>query len=88
MMRRNYKHNKCVQITKLIIFNPFSAARRYKRYPNKVKDKGTPSPFLEIVFVGQCEVFVCLLSAISFIIFFFSLLGREAHSLKKVRLSP
>ena len=29
---------------------------------------------LEIVFVGQCEVFVCL----DFVHFFFSL-GREAH---------
>ena len=38
--------------------------------------------FLEIVFVGQCEVFVCL----DFVHFFF-FLGREAHrsvnSLKK-----
>ena len=30
--------------------------------------------FLEIVFVGQCEVFVCL----DLVYFFFSL-GREAH---------
>ena len=30
--------------------------------------------FLEIVFVGQCEVFVC----VDFVEFFFSL-GREAH---------
>ena len=30
---------------------------------------------LEIVFVGQCEVFVCL----DFVNFFFFPLGREAH---------
>ena len=30
---------------------------------------------LEIVFVGECEVFVCL----DFVHYFFFLLGREAH---------
>ena len=35
------------------------------------------SGFLEIVFVGQCEVLVCLCVR-AFFFFFFSL-GREAH---------
>ena len=34
--------------------------------------------FLEIVFVGLCEVFVCLEICVFFFFFFFSL-GREAH---------
>ena len=43
--------------------------------------KETPSPYLEIVFIGQCEVFVCLAFGhfLFFFFFFFLLLGREAH---------
>ena len=40
--------------------------------------KETPSPYLEIVFVGQCEVFDGL-AFWPFSFSFFFLLGREAH---------
>ena len=48
--------------------------RKCARVKHHDRLRGTVS-VLEIVFVGQCEVFVCL----DFVLTFFFPLGREAH---------